>query len=88
MSNKFVILKYYAVNAAWSVHVNRVSSANTSKNIKYKVFRDSVVLHTLEHSITDQIKRVVSQLQPASHSCCLLARSGLRVDNSRHIFAE
>jgi hypothetical protein len=31
-------------------------------------FRGSVVLHTLEHSRTDQIKRIISQLQPASQA--------------------
>jgi hypothetical protein len=35
-----------------------------TKNMK-SYFRGSVVLHTLEHSRTDQIKCIVSQLQPA-----------------------
>jgi hypothetical protein len=52
-----------------SVHVNRVSPANTLKKRKIKslpcYFRGSVVFHTLEHSRTDQIKCIVSQLQPA-----------------------
>jgi hypothetical protein len=51
------------------VYVNRVSSANTLRNEKSKnllaYFRGSVVLHTLEHSRTDQIKCIVSHLQPA-----------------------
>jgi hypothetical protein len=48
--------------------VNRVSLANTLKKRKIRslsYFRRSVVLHTLGHSRTDQIKCVVSQLQPA-----------------------
>jgi hypothetical protein len=52
-----------------SVHVKRVSPANTSKNLLY-YFRGSVVLHTLEHSWIDQIKcssqpGVVSQIVEA-----------------------
>jgi hypothetical protein len=48
--------------------------ANTLKNeIKSLLcyFRGSVVLHILEHSRTDQIKCVVSQLQPSQ---AMLAR--------------
>jgi hypothetical protein len=44
-------------------HVSRVSPVNTLKK-KMSCFRGSVVLHTLEHSRTDQIKCIVSQLQP------------------------
>jgi hypothetical protein len=48
--------------------VSCVSPANTLRNKKQKVsyFHGLVVLHTLEHNRTDQIKRIISQLQPAS----------------------
>jgi hypothetical protein len=39
-----------------------------TKNSLLFSFRGSVVLHTLEHSRTDQIKRIVSQLQPTRRS--------------------
>jgi hypothetical protein len=50
----------------WSIHVNRVSPANTfkAKNNKYH-FCGSVVRRTLQHRRTDQIKYIVSQFQPA-----------------------
>jgi hypothetical protein len=51
--------------------VNRVSPANTLKNEKQKVLSclcDSVVLHTVEHDTTGQIKCIVSQLQPTKLS--------------------
>jgi hypothetical protein len=66
-----IILKRHVVcvSQRQSVHINRVSPAYTLKNKKIKsllsYFRGSAVLHTLEHSRTDQIKCIRNQLQPA-----------------------
>jgi hypothetical protein len=47
--------------------VSLVSLANTLGNEKrlLSCFLGSVVLHTLEHSRTDQVKCIVNQLEPA-----------------------
>jgi hypothetical protein len=70
--SEFKNVNFDTIHAERSVHVNRVSLvslANTLKNKKIKslmpYFRGSVVPHTLEHSRTDQIKCIVSHLQPA-----------------------
>jgi hypothetical protein len=56
-------IKYVREGEAFMlVHANRVSPANTVKK-NNKSFRGSVVLRTLKHSRSDQIKRIVSQLQ-------------------------
>jgi hypothetical protein len=67
---KLCIVDIRVIQQVRTVHVSRVSPANTLKKRKMKVrmsyFRGSVVVHTLEHSRIDQIKYIVGQLQPAS----------------------
>jgi hypothetical protein len=48
----------------WSIHVNHVSWADTLRNKQFFLC-SSVELSTLQHSRTDQIKCIISQLQPA-----------------------
>jgi hypothetical protein len=43
----------------------RLTQFEKRKKSLLSCFRGSVVLHTLEHNRTDQIKCIVSQLQPA-----------------------
>lgn len=56
----------------WSVHVNRVSPANTLKNAKQSLqsyFRGSVILHTMKHSHIQSVNRC----QPRPSRQALLA---------------
>jgi hypothetical protein len=65
----YIIFQWQCVHVS---HVSHVSLATALKKLKIKsllfYFHVSVILHTLEHSKTYQIKWIISQLEPSTHS--------------------